>query len=95
MSSLVIPANPGSGSGTGAAIQENKHFWTPTFAGVTALMTSYERINEGKTQESLAHSRAVVWVRSLYEILDTGATSNTIKEPRPFRLRTVLLSMQF
>jgi hypothetical protein len=37
--STVIPANPGSVSGTGAGIQENKYFWTPAFAGVTASMT--------------------------------------------------------
>jgi hypothetical protein len=36
MASHVIPAKAG--------IQENKHFWTPAFAGVTALMTSCERI---------------------------------------------------
>jgi hypothetical protein len=33
----VIPAKAG--------IQENKHFWTPAFAGVTALVTSCEAVN--------------------------------------------------
>jgi hypothetical protein len=33
---LVIPAKAG--------IQENKHFWTPAFAGVTALTTFCEAI---------------------------------------------------
>ena len=25
--------------------RKNKHFWTPAFAGVTALMTFYETVN--------------------------------------------------
>jgi hypothetical protein len=34
--SLVIPAKAG--------IQTKKHCWTPAFAGVTALRTSYETV---------------------------------------------------
>jgi hypothetical protein len=39
MTSPVIPAKAG--------IQENKHFWTPAFAGVTAFMTFCEAVKIG------------------------------------------------
>jgi hypothetical protein len=41
----VIPANPGSGPGQAPESRKNKHFWTPAFAGVTALMSFYETVN--------------------------------------------------
>jgi len=52
--SSVIPANPGparrtrlwqAGRGPGQAPESRKdmQFWTPAFAGVTALVSSYER----------------------------------------------------
>jgi hypothetical protein len=41
----VIPAKAG--------IQGNKHFWTPAFAGVTALMTFYEPIKFERRVKSI------------------------------------------
>jgi hypothetical protein len=39
-----------------AGIQEKKHFWTPAFAGVTALMTSCERIELHHSKFLVRHS---------------------------------------
>jgi hypothetical protein len=54
MTSPVIPANPGSSPGQAPESRKNKHFWTPAFAGVPALMTFCEAVNfrrkEGKKQ---------------------------------------------
>jgi hypothetical protein len=41
--SSVIPANPGSGPGQAPESRKDMQFWTPAFAGVTALVSSYER----------------------------------------------------
>jgi len=60
MASPVIPAKAG--------IQENKHFWTPAFAGVTALMTFYETIK----YDALAKSRSPAF-RSWFDTPSTGS----------------------
>jgi len=46
MASPVIPATPGSGPGQAPESRNNKHFWTPAFAGVTTFYEIVKKTNE-------------------------------------------------